>query len=140
MPFDIEQMDVRSAWILLRKAKENFLCAKGARDKGWINAAASRLYYALFLAGKEYAEARGRKAKALNGRWEHWELARAVGRLSRRSNRQLLLNCASLRRMADYDRVLLKPKQVDTEQAKAKAFLDFVLKEMHREAVSKTNS
>ena len=113
---------------LLHKAQENYLCYKTAIRRGWANAAVSRLYYSLFLAGKHYLVEKD-KIKPQD-KVKHGEISLLIGKVSGDYGYGTIFNYYyKHRRWADYNRIVIKKLQVEEHEDEAISFLDFVLRE-----------
>ena len=126
--FDLRRDSIHSRWKLLAKARENLLCAEDATNHQWHNASASRLYYAVYQAGKEFVEANGEsRAK---GRWEHPDLFNMVSFLTRGQEGSILNQMRHIRQLADYERAAVRPGQLSNEFNRAWDFLNFVYSDL----------
>jgi uncharacterized protein (UPF0332 family) len=135
---DLRRDSVPSRWKLLTKARENLLCAEDATNHQWHNASTSRLYYAVYQAGKEFVEAKGEtRAK---GWWEHVDLANTVSLLTRGQQGSILNQMRHLRELADYERVLLQSGQLSNEFRRAWDFLNFVHGELEKRSGTRTTT
>jgi uncharacterized protein (UPF0332 family) len=125
--FDVRRDSIHSRWKLLAKAKENLLCAEDATDNhDWHNASASRLYYAVYQAAKEFVQAKGETRP--NGQWRHVELANTVSFLTRGQQGSILNQLLPIRKLADYEHALILPGQLRNDFVRAWDFLNFVHK------------
>lgn len=129
--FDIDTTAIPPNRLYLQKARENYLCAKKAVEKGWHNAAVSRAYYAMFLAAVEYMDICGQrpvKPHLISGGWNKRELAEQVGKYSRRVPLESYLTGGKkLREIADYETAILSAKQARQECLNAHEFLSFAV-------------
>ena len=113
----------------MRKAQENFICASYAADKGRLNVAASRFYYAIFLAVKEYVQ-----LKEPDVAPEDLEHGRIPFKLAQYANKRgsttLMVGFYKLRRQADYDRISVREEEIAGRRPEIRELLNFLYGEL----------
>jgi len=110
---------------LLQKARENFLCAERAFSNGCYNVTASRYYYAAFTAGKQVLLRHWRKEDADIPHGAPLVMALQEV-LPHQDLWPLFTGLYGLRRMADYQPMLVKRVKLDGMGIHVHAFLERV--------------
>jgi uncharacterized protein (UPF0332 family) len=116
--------------MLKEKARKNLKVADVALALGFVDAAASRYYYAAFQAAVHGLTRRGRtpgqfRAGAIE--WDHVMVMHNVALVrGRRSDRELLRELRELRRTADYHDDSVESTELAAIVADARAFVEEV--------------
>ena len=123
--WDFERDTIKKTWRFFRKARENYLCAKRAGAEECFNVAASRLYYAIYLAGKEYIllkEGLGPEAPVKHKDFP-WRVTAAT---KDGGHHGLALDARVLRLTADYKHASVRGVEVEEIQPRAHGFLSSI--------------
>ncbi len=100
---EIKEMDIQESWLYLTKSREMFCAACDSLNKEYTNAAASRLYYAIFLAFKEIDP-----AKIKHGLVPE-KIQNITGNLT---DRMTVEKAYQLREKADYKKVSVRNAEI----------------------------
>lgn len=129
MAFDIDTTKISWQWAFLRKAQDNFFAAKEAQRCERFDVAASRLYYAMYLAGKGYIVRK--EGVPHNEPILHKDFPSRVALLTKGTRDQRLLRDACvLREVGDYEAVLVRRDEVEKLEGPARAFLNRICGEL----------
>jgi uncharacterized protein (UPF0332 family) len=112
----------------LAKAQENLNCADEANRRKWTNAAASRYYYAAYIAMRAFCEKTDEempfadKEKTVR-KWTHSNIGKVLRNTGQRKLAIKLAKLRNIREQADYEYIDVGLHNLQTSQIEASDFL-----------------